>query len=251
MAGKEQVDRLREFCENLAQNDKIAAHTALPQILRLLGNVITSQQSRIQELEAEHHQISRRDEIAHETLLKELHNIDNLAETHSRIVLIISAALLAFASTQLADLTIVAFVALFGIFVSVEWLLKIIRHRKVFRSTHDKLTRLERQLGIDAVRPLPQPHKRLFSLDGFTLLLWLSIVIIIFWMLFFGIKICTSEVNCEALIRWDTYSREAPSLSETQAPVQESSDSPDAGVETSVVAPSIDANAGYELGEDK
>lgn len=101
----------------------------------------------------------KKDEIAHETLLKELHNVDQLVETHSQIVLAILAALIAFVSSQFANGPLVYFISVFGILISLEWLLKVIRHRMMFRKSHDKLTDLQDRLGIDALRPLTKPYR--------------------------------------------------------------------------------------------
>jgi len=127
-------------------------------------------------------EVDPRDRIAYETALKEFHNIDNLVETHSRIILIISAALFAFVSSKTDDAALVVFVALFGILICIIWMLKVIRHRRIFREAHGKLKRLEKKMGIDAVRALPGKGKRLWSIDGFTLLIWLAMLIVIFWV---------------------------------------------------------------------
>ena len=120
--------------------------------------------------------------LAHDTLLKEIHNIDHITEMHSQIVLAIMAALIIFGSYQLKSPPAVYLISFVGVFISIEWILKLIRHREIFRTCHDKLTKLEKNLGIDALRPLPHPHKKLFSLDGFTLLIWLAILFMLFWV---------------------------------------------------------------------
>lgn len=121
--------------------------------------------------------------IAHETLLREIHNIDDITEKHAQIVIAISAALVAFTSTHWPSPKVVYLIAVFGIFICLEWIFKITRHRNIFRSCHDKLTELEKNIGIDALRPLKKPHRKLFSRDGFTILLWFAIVLILFWVL--------------------------------------------------------------------
>ena len=125
---------------------------------------------------------SKKQELAHDSLLKEIHNIDHITEMHSQIVLAITAALIVFVSYQLDSPPAVYVVSLLGFFISIEWILKIIRHRQIFRTCHDKLTELQSDLGIDALRPLPHPHKRLLSLDGFTILIWLAILFLLFWI---------------------------------------------------------------------
>jgi heme exporter protein D len=119
--------------------------------------------------------------LAHETLLKEIHNIDEIAESHSRIIIIISSALIVYAVSQQPGTSNI--IAVLGILIAIEWILKIVRHRKVFRTCHDKLSKLEKEIGIDAIRPLKKPYKNFFSLDGYTLLIWFAIVLITFWVL--------------------------------------------------------------------
>jgi hypothetical protein len=71
-------------------------------------------------------------EFAHEALLKEMHKADDLAETHSTLVVTISGAAFAFAATQLQNSYIVMAVAFFGLLVALEWLFKIHRHQQIF-----------------------------------------------------------------------------------------------------------------------
>ncbi len=125
---------------------------------------------------------SEKQKLAHDSLLKEIHNIDRITEMHSQIVLAITAALIAFASYRLNSPPAVYIVSFLGFFISIEWILKIIRHRQIFRTCHDKLTELQSNLGIDALRPLPHSHKKLLSLDGFTILIWLAILFLLFWI---------------------------------------------------------------------
>lgn len=125
---------------------------------------------------------SEKQKLAHDSLLKEIHNIDHITEMHTQIVILISGALIAFVSSHLSSATVVYAVSMFGILISIEWILKVVRHRRIFRTSYDKLTELQRNLGINALRPLPQPHKKLFSLDGFTILIWLAILFLLFWI---------------------------------------------------------------------
>jgi hypothetical protein len=120
--------------------------------------------------------------IAHDTLLKEILNIDHITEMHSQIVLAIMAALIIFASYQLKSPPAVYLISFVGVFISIEWMLKVIRHRSIFRKCYEELTTLESNLGIEALRSLPHPHKKLLSFDGFTLLIWLAILFLLFWI---------------------------------------------------------------------
>jgi hypothetical protein len=119
--------------------------------------------------------------VSHDVLYRELHNLDNLVEKHAELVLAISAALFAFASAHLNSPPVVWLASAFGFAAAVEWILKIVRHRRLFRSAHEKLGTLETQIGIDTLRPLKRPYKNFFSLDGFTILLWLAMLLIVFW----------------------------------------------------------------------
>ena len=129
---------------------------------------------------------AEQDKLAHETLLREIHNIDNITETHARTVILIIVALFAFVSQ--IDSAIGIYIASFvGMAVSFEMLFKVWRHRKIFRECHDKLTELEDNIGIHAIRPLPKPHRKLCSFDGFTILIWLAIFFIVVWGVVFGV----------------------------------------------------------------
>jgi len=125
---------------------------------------------------------SEKQKLAHDSLLREIHNIDRITEMHAQIVIFISAALIAFVSSQLRSPKVVYVGSILGILICIEWILKVVRHRYIFRTSYDKLIELQRNLGIDALRPLPQPHKKLFSLDGFTILIWLAILFLLFWV---------------------------------------------------------------------
>ena len=126
---------------------------------------------------------SEKQKLEHDTLLKEVHNIDHISEMHSQIALAIMAALIIFSSYQLKSPLAVLMISLIGFCITIVWILKIIRHRKIFRTCYKKLTDLERlHLHINALRPLPDPPKKLLSFDGFTLLIWLGIIFIVFWV---------------------------------------------------------------------
>jgi len=121
--------------------------------------------------------------IAHDSLLREMHNIDDITEKHSQIVLAISAALIVFASTNLYCKKAIQLISFFGISIGIIWILKTIRHRMIFRECHEKLSILGCVLRINAIRTAPKkPYKHVFSFDGFTLLLWYAAFLIIFWI---------------------------------------------------------------------
>jgi hypothetical protein len=116
-------------------------------------------------------------EFAHEALLKEMHKADDLAETHSTLVVTISGAAFAFAVTQLENTTVVISVAVFGILVALEWLLKIIRHNQIFVAARNKLVAVEGQLRITTARP-PATY-----ISGFNILRLLASLFLAGWVL--------------------------------------------------------------------
>lgn len=113
--------------------------------------------------------------IQHETLTSTLQHFDSLVEQHSGIILIISAALLGFASSHLDSPIVVYLVSGFGIVAAVEWLLKITRHKQIFSDAHNKLVKLEDALLFKTARPLKK-------FNGFTILQWFSGVFICLWI---------------------------------------------------------------------
>src|SRR5690348_5763024 len=124
-----------------------------------------------------------KNKLAHEALYRELHQIDDLVEKHAQLVLAISAALFVFAGAHLHSPIIIWFAATFGVVSAGEWILKIVRHRRIFRVAHENLAKVELSIGIKTLRPLRKPYRNLFSLDGFTILLWLATILILFWLL--------------------------------------------------------------------
>jgi uncharacterized membrane protein HdeD (DUF308 family) len=125
---------------------------------------------------------SDKQKLAHDSLLKEILNIDEIAEKHSDIIIGISGILIGILATQSPSPEEALMISVFGILLSIEWILKLIRHRLIFRTSYDKLVNLQKDIGIDALRPLPKPHRMLFSFDGFTILIWLGIAFLLFWV---------------------------------------------------------------------
>ena len=121
--------------------------------------------------------------ISHATLLSEIHKVDDIAEKHAQIIIAISAALVAFASAHWAAKMVVTLVAAFGILVCVEWIFKITRHREIFQTCYEKLVAVERQIGINALRPPPKRLWNSISRDGFTILIWFAGVLVLLWLL--------------------------------------------------------------------
>jgi H+/gluconate symporter-like permease len=121
--------------------------------------------------------------LAHDSLLKEIHNIDHITEMHAQIVIAIQAALIAFVSSKLESPEVICIGSFLGILICIEWILKVVRHRHIFRESHDKLEDLEISIGIEGLRPVKKkPYKKLFSFDGFTILIWFAMVLIVFWI---------------------------------------------------------------------
>ena len=123
--------------------------------------------------------------FAHEALMKELHKADDLVETHSQLVIAISSAALGFAATQFEKNNVVYFVAFFGVFIAIEWILKIRRHRQIFNDALSELRKVEDDLGLPHKTARKKPEKGISS--GFdTLLLFASVLIIMWLSLGFG-----------------------------------------------------------------
>jgi ssDNA-binding Zn-finger/Zn-ribbon topoisomerase 1 len=99
----------------------------------------------------------KKDEIAHETLLKELHNVDQLVETHSQIVLAILAALIAFVSSQFANGPLLGCSYPFSCFWC--WCTGI---DKLERSTEGRLRITREKLGVGIELRRAQPAGREF-----------------------------------------------------------------------------------------
>jgi hypothetical protein len=116
-------------------------------------------------------------EFVHEALVKEMHKADDLAETHSVLVVTISGAAFAFAATQLEIPKVVYFVTAFGLLVAIEWFLKLKRHDEIFSTARDRLVKIEKDLDITTARPTAS------LMSGFTILKWLAGVFIVGWIL--------------------------------------------------------------------
>jgi len=126
--------------------------------------------------------------IAHESLLRELHNIDQIVETQTQIVIIIIAALVGFVSVHLDSSKEVFLISIFGLLISIGWVLQLLRYRYVFLEIYKKITELQRIIGIDAIRPKPLPRRLIF--DGYLILEGLGCLFILFWfclLLLYGI----------------------------------------------------------------
>lgn len=76
---------------------------------------------------------SEKQKLAHDSLLQEIYNIDNITEKHAQTVLAISAALIVFVSSKLNSPKVVYVVSILGSLICIEWILKIKRHRDIFR----------------------------------------------------------------------------------------------------------------------
>lgn len=123
------------------------------------------------------------DKLTYESLFKELHNIDNLAEESFRTAIFINAALLAFVSTlRTQQATIVSF--LVGLAISIVMIFKAYRHHHIFVSCYKRIKNLEKRLGIEAIRDFPSDKRFLLCWppDGFSLLGWVGIVFTLLWI---------------------------------------------------------------------
>ena len=123
-----------------------------------------------------------RDKIAHESLLREMQHADNEAETHARTVILIIVGLLAFVShfafvSENRSVLATYIASSVGIVVSLELLLKLWRQRAIVRDCHNKLTRVEKRIGIKAIRQFPVEGKLAF--EGFSITICLAILFIL------------------------------------------------------------------------
>lgn len=129
------------------------------------------------------------DRLAHESLLKELHNIDNIAEEFFRTSIFINAALLAFISTlRTQQAILISFIV--GLAISIVMIFKAYRHRHIFVFCYKRIKNLEKRLGTEAVRDFPSDKRFLLCWppDGFSLLGWFGIVFTLLWIgIFLGL----------------------------------------------------------------
>ena len=114
------------------------------------------------------------EQIALETVLKEMHKADDLVETHSQLVITVSGAAFGFAATRLDQPLVVYFVSFFGLLVAIEWLLKIRRHRQISSAARTRWSAMDAALKIETVRPIGSPN-------GFDILRVAALVLIIMW----------------------------------------------------------------------
>lgn len=119
--------------------------------------------------------------LAHESLLRELHNIDGIAETFARTAILVVVALMAFVSAvRTQDAILVSFSI--GLLISGLMVFKASRHRKIFVECYKRITSLQKSLGINAIREFPADKEFLCCLDGFSLLGYLGIGFFIAWV---------------------------------------------------------------------
>lgn len=119
--------------------------------------------------------------FAHEPTLKELHKADDLVEAHSGLIIAISGAALGFAATHLEKPHVIYFTAAFGIFVAIEWILKILRHQQIFLAALNTLRTIENNLALPINIKIVRPDPCRLLPNGFNTLLFFASLLIIMW----------------------------------------------------------------------
>ena len=130
--------------------------------------------------------------LRHDTLLREVHNMDCIVEMHSSIVVVVSGTMWAFVhvASNLHNGALVKMISVFGIVVVVEWVFKLSRHKNISDTCMERLRDLEGVLEIDALRPKPC----LSCLNGICLLFLLAIAILAMWLSL--ITLCLQGTVC-------------------------------------------------------
>lgn len=117
--------------------------------------------------------------LQYDALLRELHNIDHITEIHTATVIAISAALLAFVANNPENFMGMILIALVGLAISIEWMLKLQRHRQIFDDVLQRLRELQNREGfLNGLRPPPNPGK----FTGFQILSGLAVIITVIWV---------------------------------------------------------------------
>lgn len=125
--------------------------------------------------------ISEEDKIAHETLLKEIHLVDNLLETHANIMIVLISGMLFFLF-KIESKTAMEILSIVGFFVSLEFFCHTYRFKHIAKSANDRLKEIEKRIGIDTTRK-PTYLWKIKIPSGSTLLLCISTLFMTTWIL--------------------------------------------------------------------
>ena len=124
--------------------------------------------------------ISEEDKIAHETLLSEIHLVDNLLETHANIMIVLISAMLFFIF-QIQTKIAMEILSIVGFFVSLEFFSHTYRLKHIAKSACDRLKEIEKRIGIDTARK-PTYLWKIRIPSGSTLLLCISTLFMATWL---------------------------------------------------------------------
>lgn len=129
--------------------------------------------------------ISEKDKIAHEVLLKEIHLVDNLLETHANIMIVLISGLL-FLVFKIELKIAMYILSILGFAVSLEFFCHIYRFKKIAQSATDRVIEIEKRIGIDTRRK-PAMLWKIKIPTGSTLILCISTVFIALWLILIGL----------------------------------------------------------------
>jgi len=125
--------------------------------------------------------VSDEDKIAHETLLKEIHLIDNLLETHANIMIVLISGMLFFLF-KIESKIAMNILSVVGFIVSLEFFAHTYRLKHIAKSATERLIEIEKRIGIDTTRK-PTRLWKIRIPTGSTLILGISIVFMTVWIL--------------------------------------------------------------------
>jgi len=128
--------------------------------------------------------ISDKDRMAHETLLKEIHLVDNLLETHANIMIVLISGMLYFIF-KIESVIAAKILSVLGLAVSLEFFCHIYRLKHVAKSAMERLIEIEKRIGIDTGRR----KTVLLGIripSGSTLILYISVLFIAIWLVLIG-----------------------------------------------------------------
>jgi hypothetical protein len=136
---------------------------------------------------------SEKDKIARETLLEEIHVVDNLLETHANIMIVLISAMFFFIF-KIESTTAKYILSALGFAVSLEFFLHIYRLKDIAKSATKRLKRIEKRMGIDTARkPTLVRIKTKLGVwkikipTGSTFILYISLVFMSFWLILIGL----------------------------------------------------------------
>jgi len=144
--------------------------------------------------------ISAKDKIAHKVLLKEIHLVDNLLETHANIMMVLISGLL-FLVFKVTLHIAVYILSILGLAVSVELFCHIYRLKKIAESATDRVKEIENRMIIDTRRK-PAMLWKIEIPTGSTLILCISAVFIALWLILIGLLFIGYKISLPTEAGW-------------------------------------------------